>query len=122
MSKEMILKRLKIIQDLMEDLNKLKEVYEEALENDPLYQEVQEETSKVKEETKVKKEKVVNNPSYKAISEQIKEKREELKEVREILSQELIDYYRENGTLEIEDADGNVKKMRFSVRLVSSGL
>ena len=41
------------------------------------------------------------------------------KENKEILSQELVDYYKESGSLEIEDADGNVKRMKFSVTLVS---
>ena len=54
----------------------------------------------------------------KGYQEEIKEKMQELKENRELLAQELVDYYRESGTLEITDADGNVKHMKFSVKLV----
>ena len=117
METEMILKRLKIIQDLHEELNKMKEHYDDALESNAPYQELKVELSKIREESKVKQEKILNNSSYKGLSEQIKEKRQELKENNEILAQELIEYYKENGTLEIQDHEGNVKKMKFSVRI-----
>jgi FtsZ-binding cell division protein ZapB len=119
MPTEMIVKRLQIIQDLQEELNKIKSHYDEALESDQQFQELEAETEKVKEEKRVKQEKILANPSYKNLSDQLKEKRQELKEHKEALSQELVDYYRENGTIEIEDAEGNIKKMKFSVRLVS---
>jgi cell shape-determining protein MreC len=118
MNTEMINKRMKIIDDLQGELNKMKEMYDETLENDATFQEVQEEMTKVKEEFKEKQEKILTNTSYKHILEQIKEKRQELKEHKEALSQELVDYYRESGTPEIEDDEGNVKRMKFSVRLV----
>ena len=110
---------MKIIEDIQAELNKLKTHYEEALENDAGFQKVQEEVEKVKEEYKEKQEKILTNNAYKAINDQLKEKRLELKEQKEALSQELVDYYREHGTPEIEDNDGNVKRMKFSVRLVS---
>jgi len=122
MSQEMIVKRLGIMEQLQQELNKLRTHYEETLENDPQYQKIQEEREKVKSEvsqSKEKQEKVMETPSYKAISDQIKEKRTELKEHKEVLAQELIEYYRENGTMEIEDAEGNVKRMKFSVKLVN---
>ena len=58
----------------------------------------------------------MNNSSYKGLADQLKEKRQELKENKEVLTQELLDYYRESGSLEIEDAEGNVKKIKFSAR------
>lgn len=118
----MVLKRLKIISDLLEELNKIRGHYEETLENDPQYQKVQEEVAKIKEETKEKKErqeKIAENPSYKAMGDELKEKQRELKENREILAQELLDYYRESGALEIEDNEGNVRKIKFSVKLTN---
>ena len=47
----------------------------------------------------------------------LKEKKQELKEIREVLSQELADYYREEGTMEIEDHKGDIKRLKFSVTL-----
>ena len=118
MNKDMILKRLKILSDLEKELNSIKENYEQMLENDKGYQEILEQVKKVKDETKEKQQKIVDNNLYKSVNMQIKEKRQEIKENKEALSQELIDYYRENGTLEIEDEDGNKKTIKFSVRLV----
>lgn len=122
MSQEMIVKRLDIMEQLHQELNKLRTHYEETLENDPQFQRIQEEKEKVKSEvsqSKEKQEKILENPSYKAISDQIKEKKTELKEHNEALAQELIEYYRENGSMEIEDSEGNVKRMKFSVKLVN---
>jgi hypothetical protein len=122
MNQEMIVKRLGIVDQLQQELNKLRTYYEETLENDSQYQKFQEEQEKVKTEvsqSKEKREKIIEIPSYKAISDQIKEKRTEIKEHKEVLAQELIEYYRENGTMEIEDSEGNVKRMKFSVRLVN---
>ncbi len=118
MNKNMILKRLKILGDLQKELNSIKENYGQMLENDKGYQEIQEQVKKVKDETKDKQQKIMDNNLYKSVNMQLKEKRTEIKENREALSQELIDYYRENGTLEIVDEDGNKKTIKFSVRLV----
>lgn len=117
----MILKRMRIIEDLQAELNKMKEHYDEALENNKEFQVIKDEMSKIKEESKVKQEKILNNSSYKGLAEQLKEKRTEIKENKEVLSQELLDYYKETGSLEIEDEEGNVKKLKFSVRLSGSG-
>ena len=122
MNKEMIVKRLGILDQLQQELNKLRTNYEETLENDPQYQKIQEEQEKIKTEVfkeKEKQVKIMETPSYKAISDQIKEKRTELKEHKEALAQELIEYYRESGTMEIEDSEGNIKRMKFSVKLVN---
>lgn len=120
MSIEIIQKRLKIINDLQAEINKSKQVYDETLENNPIYQEVQmkeEEVKKIKEASKEKVEKVKENPTLKGINNQIKELKEELKSNKEALSQELADYYRESGSMEIIDLDGNTKHIRFSAKL-----
>ena len=119
MDTAMIQKRLKIVEDLEQELRKLKDTYDESLEGDAGYQKVQEEITKVKDESKEKQEKILASTSYKAILDEMKEKRIELKEAKEVLSQELVDYYRASGEPKIEDADGNVKRMKFSVRLVA---
>jgi hypothetical protein len=119
MNKDMIEKRLLILNDLQGELNGLKEQYNDMLENDAQFQQVQEELTKIKTEAKEKQEKLLSNGVSKAIVEQMKEKRQEIKENKEILSQELVDYYKESGSMEIEDADGNVKRLKFNVTLVN---
>jgi cell pole-organizing protein PopZ len=119
MTNDIIIKRLKIIQDLTEELNVLREQYQDALENDPQYQEIQQKTTEFKDETKEEKEKVLSNSTYSNIADSMKEKKKEINEIKEVLAHELVDYYRENGTLEFTDHNGNVKKIKFSARLVS---
>lgn len=119
MSNASIAKRLKIIEDLMDELNVLKDMYESALENDPAYQEVQEVEEKTKGEIKQKKSLVMSNTEYIKLAEQMKEKRLEIKDAKDALSQDLADFYREEGILEIEDHNGNIKRIKFSARLTN---
>jgi len=122
MSVEMIQRRIKIISDLQADINKVKANYDEALENNPLYQEAQEQEEqmkKVKEEAKIKVEKVKENPTLKGMVDQMKELKEEVKNNKEALSQELADYYKDSGSMEIVDEDGNTKHIKFTARLTN---
>lgn len=122
MSIDMIQRRLKIISDLQIELNKVKNHYEESLDNDPVIQEAQEkekELKKEQEKTKAKVEKVKENPTLKAIADQMKEIKEEMKSNKETLSQELADYYRESGSMVIVDEDGNEKHIKFTARLTN---
>ena len=60
---------------------------------------------------------ILNNSLYKGLSEQIKERRQELKENNEILAQELIEYYKENSVLTVEDGEGHIRELKISVKL-----
>ena len=119
MNTDMISKRLKILSDLQEEINRIKALYQETIEDDPRYQELQEKAQKFREESKEKKEKVKANDTLKNMEDQIKQLRDEIKENREILAQELADYYKDSGSMEIVDADGTVKKFTFSVKITN---
>jgi len=116
---EMIAKRMQIIDDLQTDLRKVKSLYEESLENDAQYHQIQEDVIKVQETAKEKRVAILENSTYKAMRDQMKELRQNIKENKEALSQDLVDYYKESGVTEIEDSDGNIKHMKFSVKLVN---
>jgi hypothetical protein len=120
MTTEAITRRLQTINDLKDEIGKIKALYEEKLDEDDRYQEMQEENKKLKEQIKDKKVRVMAKEEYKDYEEQIKDLRREVREHRAVLAQELADYYRESGRLEIEDPEGNTKKIKFSVTLVSS--
>lgn len=119
METAVIQKRLKILDDLVHEVTKLKADLEDALMDNPTYSKMLEEEEETKKVKKDKKDKIMSTATIKGYQEEIKEKMQELKENREVLAQELVDYYRDNGTLEITDADGNVKHMKFSVKLTS---
>jgi len=119
MSTDTIKKRLKIISDLQEEANKIKATFEESLEDNPVYQEIQKVEERFKEETKDKKQKVRLAPNIMAIDTELKDLRKQIKENREILAAELAEYYKESGSLEITDSDGTTKRIVFSVKLVA---
>ncbi|MBP7928166.1 hypothetical protein KAZ57_03395 [Patescibacteria group bacterium] len=119
MSTDTITKRLKILSDLNEELNKIKALYDESLENDPKYQEIQEEQNKVKDQYKEQRAKILEDTTFADLNNQVKELRQDIKENKEILAQELADYYKDSGSLEIVDEEGNTKKIVFSAKLIS---
>jgi hypothetical protein len=119
MSTDVIKKRLKIISDLQEEVNRIKAVYEESLEENPVYQEIQKVEERYKEETKDKKQKVKLVPAIMAIDNELKDLRKQIKENKEVLAAELVEYYKETGKMELTDPEGNVKRIVFSARLTS---
>lgn len=118
MTTEAIKRRLQTIQDLKNEISKIKALYEEKLDEDDRYQEIQEEATKMRAEIKDKKVRVMDKPEYLEYDEELKDLRREIKEHKAVLAQELADYYRESGKMEITDLEGNTKKVRFSVTLV----
>ena len=120
MSVEIVKKRLKIISDLEGEINKIRNVFQESLEDNSDYQKVQEEEQKFKEQTKERKQRVKSMPNIMAIDTELKDLRKQLKENKEILAIELADYYRDSGSLEIVDVDGVKKRIVFSVKLISN--
>lgn len=119
MSQDTIKKRLKIIAELQEEVNKMKSVYEESLEDNPTYQEIQKVEERFKEETKDKKQKVRLAPAIMALDNDLKDLRKQIRENKEVLSAELVEHYRETGSMEVTDSEGNVKRIIFSAKLVA---
>ena len=97
MKVDQIVRRIKIIEDLAEELNKIKALYEESLDNDDTFQEIEEHAKALRDESKEKKQQVLDKPEIKEFMQQIKEIRQDMKENSEVLSQELADYYKESG-------------------------
>jgi hypothetical protein len=71
----------------------------------------------MREEAKVAKNKVEDKAEIKRMLADMKEKRDEIKEAKETLSLELIEYYRQNTLLTIEDGEGYVREMKINVKL-----
>jgi len=118
MSQDTIKKRLKIISDLQEEVNKMRSAYNESLEDNPTYQEIQKVEERFKEETKDKKQKVRLSPTIMAMDNDLKDLRKQIRENKEVLSAELLEHYKETGSLEVTDTDGTVKRIVFSAKLI----
>jgi hypothetical protein len=118
MSTDKITNRLKIISDIQDEMKKVRVLYNEELEQDQSYLELQEERKKVRDQNKTHKLRTLNNPTFNEYEQQLKELREDMKENKEILAQEIADYYKESGKMEIVDEEGNTRRVVFSVKLV----
>lgn len=118
MSTEKIKNRLKILDDIKRETKKLRAIYKETLEEKDSYQEIQEEKKKIRQQQQEQKLKLKNDPQISDYELQLKELREDMKENKEILAQELVEYYRETGKMEIVDDEGNTKRIVFSAKLI----
>lgn len=120
MSIDTIKNRIKIINDLQDEVKKIKAHYKESLENDPRYQEVQEKKAKIREESNVVNERVRSSSTLQKMEQEIKEMSDDIKDQKEMLAQELADHYKDTGEMKITDPDGNEKRVVFSAKLVSA--
>ncbi len=118
MNQDLITRRLQIISKLKEEKKTLSEMMKGILDDDPHQQEMKKKMDEFKDSVKVAKQKVQENPQILDLKQQLKDKAQEIKEMMEVLSQELADYYREEGVLMIEDENGNLKKIKFNASLI----
>jgi len=115
----MVQRRLQVIRSMREDLRELNSHRKDILAENNEYNELVEKSKLVREQTAEKKKQILAIPEYDVVARQIKDTRVDIKDQEEALSQELVELYREEGLTEIEDSDGNTKKLKFSVRLIN---
>lgn len=94
-----------------------REALKNELENDIDYLAVCEELEAVMDKRKRIREAIWAKAETQKLISDIKENREELSTLEEILSSELMEYYSVKKINEIEDADGEQRKFKLSVRL-----
>lgn len=119
MNQDLISRRLKIIRDLEAEKDKISKAKQDMLDNDEHFAQVKEKNTQHREALKELKVQIEEKAHIKEINMQLKDKVKEIKELKEILSQELADYYKNEGTMQIEDAEGNIKRLKFNVSLVN---
>lgn len=118
MSQDVITRRLQIIKKLKEEKKLLSNTIKDILEDDPSHQQMKAKMEEFKNSVKVFKSKQDENHTLQDLKVQLKDKGREIKEMMEVLSQELADYYRSEGVMEIEDEDGNIKRIKFNASLI----
>ena len=119
MNQDLITRRLKVIRDLEDEKDKIAKAKQDILDNDEHYIQLKEKNTLHREASKNLKEQIEEKSHIKEVTMQLKEKVKEIKELKEVLSQELADYYRNEGTMQIEDEEGNIKRLKFNVSLVN---
>ncbi len=114
---EIVRRRLAIIEKAAEELKKYKEMHDDAFANDPTFAAAD---KIVKDATNKRKEimaMLAKQPALAEVMGKVKDLKETIKSNQESLTQELMEYYRTAGVMEIEDADGNVQEFVFTIRL-----
>lgn len=114
---EVVRRRLSIIESSKIELKKLKEMHDDAFLGNELYVKAD---KLVKEATQKRKEIQAQLSKQSAVAEvfdKMKNLKEQIRDEESTLADELMEYYKTAGVLEIEDADGNVQEFIFTVRL-----
>jgi hypothetical protein len=119
MSQEIITRRLTVIKELEDEKKKISQALQDMLDKDEDYIDLKEKANAHRETVKMSKGRIDEKSYIKDFQAQLKDKAKEIKEIKEILSQELADYYRNEGTMQIEDQEGNIKRLKFNVSLIN---
>ena len=106
-----------ILEKAREEYKKAKEMYDDTFVNDPDFQEADKEVKEVSKKKKEIQARLARQPHVASLNAKLKEVKDHIKENEEVLSQELIEYYRTAGVTEIEDADGNVQEFAIVIKL-----
>lgn len=115
---EMIKNHISSIDKFREEQRKLKEMFEDAFNNNPVYRE---NTEKAKESLKVKattRQQIASQPSVILVQQKLKGISQDVKERQAALSDYLLEYQRLTGANEIEDNDGQMREIINSAKLI----
>ena len=115
---EMIKNYIQSLDKLKEEKKKLAEMFEDSFVNNPVYRENAE---KAKEAAKVKattRQQIASQPSVIAIGQKVKGLSSDLRERQIALSDYLLEYQRLSGANEIEDAEGQMREIINSAKLI----
>ncbi len=115
---ELIRNHIQNLDKLREEQKKLKEMFEDAFLNNPVYRENAE---KAKEAAKIKtttRQQIASQPSVINIANKLKDITSDIKERQAALSDYLLEYQRLTGSNEIEDANGQILEIVNSAKLI----
>jgi hypothetical protein len=114
---EVVRRRLTILEKAKEELKKHKEMYDDALGNNPTYAAIEKEVKDVTQKKKDATAQLSKQPALIETMSQIKNLREDIKSNEVSLADELMEYYKTAGVMEIEDSEGNVQEFVISIKL-----
>lgn len=115
---EMIKTHISQIDDLTEQISKVKEIVDDIFANDSTFQEhdkIAKEAAKVRSKTKAE---IMKRPDVADHSNKMKTLKSEKKELQGGLSDYLREYQRLSGSNEIEGEDGEVREIVYVAKLV----
>ena len=101
-----------------EEIRTAKEMLQGEMENSLEYLEAVEEAKEVTKKKKLIREEILNSGPNQKLCADIKANTEEIKTLKEILSVELMQVYKESDSDLINDANGDPRKFKVTVRLL----
>jgi anion-transporting ArsA/GET3 family ATPase len=113
-----IKERIERIERLKNEMKPQKEMVDLILENDEVFTQKFNDSKKASKELLTVKKELLARPEAKVASEKLKTMKEEMKELQEALSDYLREYQRMTGANEFEGADGELRSIVSSVKLV----
>lgn len=113
-----IQKRISLIEKYTLEVREAKEMLKDELENEPLYLESVAEVKAATQKRKLIKDEILARGPNQKLMEGIKNNNEELATLRDILSVELSQYFRENNAEEIPSENGENLKFKVVARLL----
>ena len=106
------------LEKLQGDLKDKNAMLKDAFENDAEYAKAQEEYKKIQKKKKGEKDRIIAEPAVAVLDSKVKDIRSQVKEAKQALSDYLTQYFTESGLRQITGADGEIRELVTSVRLV----
>lgn len=103
---------------LQKDLKEQSSMLKDSLENDADYAAISEKAQEAQKMKKEAKDKLLQDPAISLLDAKVNDLKSEVKDVRQALSDYLQQYYRESGLTQITAADGEVRELVATVKLV----
>ena len=116
-----IQKRISLIEKGKKEISDAKEMLKGELENDPANVEAAQEAETANAKKKRIKEEILGRGSNQKLASEVKANTEEVSLLKEILSAELMEVYKEEGKDEIADADGDNRKFKIIASILPKG-
>jgi antitoxin component of MazEF toxin-antitoxin module len=114
----LVQRRIEMLEKFEEEIRIAKEALKAELGNDVAYQEASAVAKEAMLAKKQARDVVFAQENNQKILQTIKDNTEETNTLKEILAQELMEHYQENGTNEIDDGSGEARKFVLSVKLL----
>ncbi len=114
---EIARRRIGIINKSKLELKKLKEMHNDAFNNEPTFVTADKEVKDTANKRKGIVTQLSKQPATAELIGKIRDLKEQIKSNEESLASELIEYYKTSGVTEIEDENGQVQEFVISIRL-----
>lgn len=116
---QIVRRRLTILEKAKVELGKLKEMYNDIFVNDPTYNEADKVVKDAMKKRKDVQARLSKQPNVAELNGKLKDLKSQIKDNEDVLSTELMEYYKTAGVMEIETENGDVQEFAIVVKLKS---